>query len=147
MDYPVQESSRVATRTTVQQTGFDMRNWLRPKRLTMVMWDFAFLTRHVRGDSFEDYDRVLDEVVERGYNTLRIDPMPHAIDLSKPETVLSRPALQNQPLNPWDRPEAFEGPAGEWLIEFVEKMLARKLLCALSAWNAGEPLRHIAKST
>ena len=49
---------------------FDMRDWLEPRRMTTVMWDHTFLTRHVPGDSFEDYDKVLDEAVGR---TLRQD--------------------------------------------------------------------------
>ena len=56
--------------------GFDMRDHLSPRRLTMAMWDVAYALRHGPGGSFANYDRVLDEAVERGYNTLRIDPMP-----------------------------------------------------------------------
>ena len=45
---------------------YDMRDGLCPRRLTMVMWDNAFLLRHGPGGSFEDFDRVLDEAMERG---------------------------------------------------------------------------------
>jgi hypothetical protein len=134
MDYPIQETSLARSEGRIAD-GFDMRNYLMPKRLTAVMWDFAFITRHVKGDSFEDYDRVLDEAIERGYNTIRIDPMPHLVDLSKPEQMHSRPALSKEPINPWDRPEAFEGPAGAWLIEFMEKLLDKGLYYCLSAWS------------
>jgi Sugar-binding cellulase-like len=41
----------------------------------MAMWDQAFALRHMPGGSFVDYDRVLEETVKRGYNTLRINPM------------------------------------------------------------------------
>ena len=34
-----------------------MRNWLTPRR----MWDQAFLMRHVPGEAFADYDRVLGQ--------------------------------------------------------------------------------------
>ncbi|MCY2931614.1 MAG: hypothetical protein NTV86_19405 [Planctomycetota bacterium] len=113
--------------------GFDMREWLQPKRLTLAMWDHAYLTRHVAGDAFEDYDKVLDEAAERGYNTLRLDPLPHVIDLSRPEVVY-RQADTKRPYLPWSRPGGFEGPAGAWLIEMVEKLRARKLNYTLSAW-------------
>jgi hypothetical protein len=89
----------------------------------------------MKGDSFEDYDRVLEEAIEGGYNTLRLDPMPQIIDLSKPEKVLSRAPFQNCPFFPWERSQAFEGPAGEWLIEFMEKVLEKKLYYCLSAWS------------
>ena len=103
--------------------------------MTVIMWDFAFLTRHVKGDSFENYDKVLDEAIERGYNTIRIDPMPHVIDLSAPEKMIGRGPLTDQPLHPWDRSEAFTGPLGTWLIEFMEKLLHRDMYYTLSAWN------------
>ncbi len=141
MDFPVQEPSK-AVNSRCMQTGdagnggeFDMRDWLDPRRVTVVMWDFTFLTRHVKGGSFEDYDRVLDEVADRGYNTLRLDPLPHVVDLAKPDTIYSRPANVKQPLIPWDGPHAFEGPVGKWLIEFMEKVLKKGLYYCLSAWS------------
>ncbi|MEI6603866.1 MAG: hypothetical protein WCP35_01055 [Verrucomicrobiota bacterium] len=32
---------------------------------------------------------MLDETIERGYNSVRLDPMPQWIDLTKPERVLT----------------------------------------------------------
>jgi len=136
MDYPIQESSTTKNKQKFSSNSFDMRDWLMPKRLTMLMWDYAFLTRHMKGDSFEDYDKVLDEALERGYNTIRIDPMPHVIDLSQPEKICSRGALETKPLHPWDRPQSFEGPLGEWLIEFMEKVINKNINYCLSAWSA-----------
>ena len=60
-----------------------MREHLTPRRLTLAMWDQAFALRHGPGGSFADYDRVLDETIERGYNTVRLDPMPQWVDLSQ----------------------------------------------------------------
>ena len=139
MDYPVQESSRTVHPTGTPSAGFDMREWLHPRRMTMIMWDNAFLMRHMKGDAFEDYDRVLDEAMERGYNTLRIDPMPQLIDLAEPDKVFSRPANGSQPFNPWDRTKAVEGPLGAWLIEFMEKVQDRGLDYCLSAWCGDFP--------
>ena len=47
-------------------SGYDMRDHLNPRRLTIAMWDVAYALRHQPGGSFADYDRVLDEAVERG---------------------------------------------------------------------------------
>ena len=135
MNFPIQESSRPKNISENNLPSFDMREYLECRRLTTVMWDVAFLTRHMEGDSFSNYDQVLDQAIERGYNTVRIDPMPNAIDLCNPEKVLYRPALTSTPLHPWDRPQAFEGPAGKWLIEFMEKLLKRNLYYCLSAWS------------
>jgi len=134
MDFPVQAPSRAKSAGT---GGFDMRDWLIPRRMTAVMWDQAFLTRHMKGDSFEDYDRVLNEAAERGYNTLRLDPMPQTIDLAHPEKIFRDRGVPNSPFFPWSRPEPFEGPAGAWLIEFTEKALNLNLFYSLSAWGGG----------
>ena len=80
--------------------SFDMREYLAPKRLTMAMWDMAYVLRHGAGGSYADYNRVLDETVERGYNTVRIDPMPQWIDLQRPDKVLHWPD-PHWPFMPW----------------------------------------------
>jgi hypothetical protein len=114
--------------------SYDMRNDLKPGRLTMAMWDLAYALRHMPGGSFADYDRVLDEAVERGYNTLRIDPMPQWIDLRKPDRVLEW-SDPHQPFMPWNWNTAVKGPVGLWVIDFVEKLLRRSSLnITLSAW-------------
>jgi hypothetical protein len=134
MDFPMQVSgspSRSPSRRASQ--GFDMREWLSPRRMTIVMWDQAFLMRHVPGESFADYDRVLDETIARGYNTLRLDPLPQLIDLDHPDRVIRwrDPAT---PYMPWGWDKAGEGPLGQWLIDFMEKVCERNLNYTLSAW-------------
>lgn len=121
--------------------GFDMRRYLEPRRLTLAMWDVAYLLRHGEGGSFENYDRVLDEAVERQYNTLRIDPMPQWIDLDKPERILEWPD-PHQPYMPWNWNTVVRGPVGRWLIDFIEKLHRRSFLhYTLSGWwfGPGEP--------
>ena len=114
--------------------AFDMRQGLSPRRLTLAMWDVAYALRHQPGGSFANYDRVLDEAVERGYNTLRIDPMPQWIDLSRPERILDWPDPK-QPYMPWNWNTAVSGPVGEWVIDFMEKLLRRPSLhYTLSGW-------------
>ncbi len=117
--------------------GFDPREQLTPRRLTFAMWDQAFLLRHGPGGSFADWDRVLDETIERGYNTVRLDPMPQWLDLTQPDQVLHWPDPQ-APFLPWDWNTAVSAPAGRWLVEFMEKLLARPALhYTLSAWWFG----------
>jgi len=100
MDFPVQQATDRRATGDVAPDHFDMRDHLAPRRLTMAMWDQAFVLRHAPGGSFADYDRVLDETVERGYNTVRLDPMPQWVDLSRPEKVLKWPDPK-MPLMPW----------------------------------------------
>ena len=114
--------------------GYDMRDHLNPRRLTIAMWDVAYALRHQPGGSFADYDRVLDEAVERGYNTLRIDPMPQWLDFSKPERILEWPD-PHQPYMPWNWNTAVKGPVALWVMEFIEKLQKRSSLhYTLSGW-------------
>jgi hypothetical protein len=113
---------------------FDMRNGLQPRRLTLAMWDQAYVMRHVPGGSFADFPRVLDETVERGYNTVRIDPMPQFINLRDPDRVLEF-GDPHQPYMPWGWNTAVKGPVGRWIIEFMEELHKRPSLnYTLSAW-------------
>ncbi len=132
-DFPRQVSGASSHPLHFSPGRFDMRDWLNPRRLTIVMWDQAFLLRHVPGESYENYDRILDETIERGYNTLRLDPMPQWLDLSRPETVYCWDDPQT-PYLPWCWNKAGQGLLVEWLIEFMEKVQRRRLNYILSAW-------------
>ena len=59
--------------------------------------------------------------------------MPQWIDLSKPETILAWPDPK-VPYMPWNWNTAVKGPAGSWLIDFMEKVNRRRLNYTLSAW-------------
>jgi len=134
MDFPLQESTQASRPEPIKSTSqFDMREGLNPRRLTIVMWDQAFLLRHVPGESYEDYDQVLDETIQRGYNTLRLDPLPQLIDLEHPEKTFSW-LDPHTPYMPWGWNKAVEGPVGAWLIEFMQKVHQKKLNYTLSAW-------------
>jgi len=135
MEFPAQETNINLPRgkSFPISGNFDLRDALNPRRLTLAMWDQAFLLRHIPGGSFEDYDQVLDEAIERGYNTLRLDPLPQLLDLTHPERLISFPDPKS-PYMPWCWNTAVEGPVGEWLVEFMEKMLQHRLNYTLSAW-------------
>lgn len=138
MEFPIQVSTDRPVSIRAAAGKYDMREHLAPRRLTMAMWDQAYLMRHIPGGSFADYDRVLDEAVERGYNTLRLDPICHVIDLARPEKVIAwdDPHL---PYMPWGMNAGGSGPLGSWQIEFMEKLLQRKLHYTLSCWWFTDP--------
>lgn len=56
--------------------SYDMRSDLTPARLTIAMWNFSWLFMHYPGGAFEDYDKVTDELLEHGFNTIKIDAFP-----------------------------------------------------------------------
>jgi hypothetical protein len=133
MDFPRQVTSTEIGGSSDSDSRFDCRKLLDPQRLTIMMWDQAYLLRHLPGESFADYSRVLSEAIERGYNTVRIDPLPNLIDLGKPDKILSW-ADPQRPFFPWANRGACSGPVGKWLIEFMQTLLKKNLYYTLSTW-------------
>jgi hypothetical protein len=134
-------SDRRSRAPSIGFESYDMREDLKPRRLTLAMWDVAYALRHGAGGSFANYDRVLDEAVERGYNTLRIDPMPQWLDFKKPERILEWPD-PHEPFMPWNWNTSVKGPVARWVIDFIEKLQKRTSLhYTLSAWwfKSGPP--------
>ena len=77
----------------------DLRDGLKPRRVTNAMWDYSWLTQHYPGGAFADFDRAADELVERGFNTGRIDAFPLVIGAlhSDNETI----TIPGDPLANW----------------------------------------------
>src|SRR6516165_9783287 len=48
-----------------------------PRAITM--WEFSWIERRWDGAGYEDWDKALDELKDRGYNAVRIDPFPHLL--------------------------------------------------------------------
>jgi len=49
------------------------------------MWDFSWLVRRAGPEAeYSDWGQVLDELVDRGYNCIRIDPFPHLLGTLNP---------------------------------------------------------------
>lgn len=59
------------------------------KPLAITMWDFSWIERRWPGAGFEDWDKALSELVERGYDAVRIEAYPQLIakDISKEWTL------------------------------------------------------------
>ena len=55
----------------------------------ITMWDFSWLERRWPGGGYDSWDNALDELTERGYNAVRIDPYPHlvSIDINREWTL------------------------------------------------------------
>lgn len=47
-----------------------------PQRLAITLWDFSWYTQAGEGEAFADLDEAFDELLERGYNTVRICAAP-----------------------------------------------------------------------
>ena len=121
-----------------------------PKRLSVIrrlknpvaiaMWDFSWLLRRHPHGGFENYDRALDELAERGYNAVRIDVFPHLIGLAGrggvPERFTfggrggGRHALWGNDVEVTVDPRAA-------LLEFIPKCRQRGIYVQASTWFMG----------
>ncbi len=98
------------------------------------MWDFSCLKSHYPGGPFEDWDKTADQLLERRFNTVRIDAFPLLIgDLKSLDDEAMMPA---EPLANWgfsDRDRKHR--VARDLVEFVRMAKRKKLHVILSTWN------------
>ncbi|MGQ8335353.1 cellulase-like family protein [Sunxiuqinia sp. A32] len=99
--------------------------------LAIAMWDFSWLERRWAGAGYEDWDQALDELVERGYNAVRIDAYPHLIgeDSTKEYTLLPVWNVQM-----WGSPAKTKVRVQPFLNQFIAKCRERNVKVGLSSW-------------
>jgi len=100
-----------------------------PRAITM--WEFSWIERRWDGAGYEDWDRALDELRERGYDAVRIDPFPHllAADPHKAWTLL--PEWNTQL---WGSPDVNRIVLLPALFQFIGKCRDRGIKVGLSTW-------------
>jgi hypothetical protein len=114
----------------VQASGrFAVDLELKPRAITM--WDFSWLERRWPGAGYEDWDKVLDELVDRGYNAVRIDAYPHFVaeDPEREYTLL--PVWNTQS---WGSPDINKVRVQPFLNQFIAKCRDRDIRVGLSSW-------------
>ena len=114
---------------------YDPRQLLRPPRVTCAMWDFSWLKSHYPGGPFEDWDKTTDELLERQFNTVRIDAFPLLIGELKgldDEAMMPAEPLANWGFSDRDRKHR----VARDLVEFVRIAKRKKLHVILSTWNS-----------
>lgn len=105
------------------------KNKVSPRAITM--WDFSWLERRWPGAGYEDWDKVLDELLERGYNAIRIDAYPHLI-AEDPTKKWMLNEVWNQQV--WGSPDLNEVQVQPNLNKFLEKCKERDIKVGLSSW-------------
>ena len=106
------------------------------KPVAIAMWDYSWLLRHYRSGSFEDWDQVLDGLVERGYNAIRMDCFPQFVAAGKDGQVQEeffhiretwKPAFWGNQFSMYSRPR-------DGLVEFIGKCMDRNIYLGLATW-------------
>jgi len=129
-------SKQPEAREDQRNANYDMRSELTPSRLTIAMWDFSWLNQHYKGGFFEDYNKVLDELLERGFNTVRIDAFPLLIgklDSIDQEVTISAAPLENWGATDKDRKHAVITE----LLDFMKTAKEKNISVILSSWALG----------
>ncbi len=97
--------------------------------LAITMWDFSWLERRWPGAGYESWDIALDELVERGYDAIRIDAYPHLLVADPTRTWRIQPAWNQQA---WGSPALCDVAIQPNLNEFLSKCRDRNILVGLS---------------
>jgi len=97
----------------------------------ITMWDFSWLERRWPGAGYEDWDRALDELAERGYDAVRIDAYPHLLS-ADPDREWHLLPVWNQ--HGWGAQSPVTVRVGPELVGFVRRARDRGIGVALSSW-------------
>ena len=106
------------------------------KPLAIAMWDFSWILRHHRYGEFENWDKVLHELAERGYNALRLDVMPQyvAADTDGKITEEFRSVKNGWAPVKWGNAYTMSFRPREALTEFLPLCKKYGFRVALSSW-------------
>lgn len=109
------------------------------KPLAIAMWDFSWLQRHHRLGEFENWDRTLDELVDRGYNAIRMDCMPHLVAPDAQGQVTEEYLFVKESWKPtlWGNNYTVRVRPREALLEFLPKCYDRGIHVGLATWFHG----------
>ena len=97
----------------------------------ITMWDFSWLERRWPGAGYENWDLALDELVERGYNAVRIDAYPHLVS-ADPYRNWELLPMWNQ--MSWGAQSPISVQVLPALLEFIGKCRDRGVKVSLSSW-------------
>ena len=118
-------SRLVSSTSTAKSSASD--NAKHPRAITM--WEFSWIERP--GAGFEDWDQALDELKQRGYDAVRIDPFPHLLATDPRRTWTLLPEWNTQD---WGSPDVNRIVLMPALTDFIAKCGRCGIKVGLSTW-------------
>ena len=105
-----------------------------PLAITMV--DYSWLLKHHRYGAYEDYDQFMSELVERGYNAVRMDCFPHLIAPDENGVVQESFWHKKPDRAPmiWGNDYSIQSTPRKSLIEFLTKCREYGVHAGLATW-------------
>lgn len=95
------------------------------------MWDFSWLERRWPGAGYENIEKAVNELHERGYNAVRIDAYPHLITHDPTATWTIRPCWNQQS---WGSPARNKIQIQPHFTHFLKLCQERDIKVGLSTW-------------
>jgi hypothetical protein len=105
----------------------------------IAMWDFSWIERRWPGAGYEDWDQALDELVDRGYDAVRIDAYPHLVAAGAQRDWNLVPCWSSER---WGAPAPVTIQLWPALPSFIRACAQRGIAVALSTWWREDVDRH-----
>src|SRR5215831_737091 len=109
-------SAAIVSNSAMMALGSSAPSVKHPRAITM--WEFSWIERRWPGAGYEDWDEALDELVERGYDAVRIDAFPHLVSADPAKLWTIRSDGQD---GDWGAPADVDIHVTDTLIEFIGK--------------------------
>ena len=115
------------------------------KPLAIAMWDFSWLLRHHRGGEFENWDRVADGLVTRGYNAIRVDAFPAMVAPDGDGKIQEEVYWPKGDWKPamWGNQYSVRVQPRKGLLEFLPKCRDRGIYVGLATWFMGPGVERV----
>ncbi|MCK5463653.1 MAG: hypothetical protein KAI95_11580 [Bacteroidales bacterium] len=109
---------------------------LQQKPLAIAMWDFSWILRHHRYGEFENWDRVLEGLADRGYNAIRMDAMPQLLASDSDGKIIEEYRSVKDGWTPslWGNDYTTTIRPREALLEFLPKCKKYGISVGLATW-------------
>jgi len=104
--------------------------------LAIAMWDFSWILRHHRYGEFDNWDRVLEGLAERGYNSIRMDAMPHMVAADTDGKIRQefRCVKKDWKISLWGNDYTTTIRPREALLEFLPLCRKHNIRIGLATW-------------